>query len=246
MADNSRTHLLIGEAGVEKLKKAHVTVCGLGAVGSYAVEALVRAGIGNIMLVDYDYVSESNINRQLFALNSTIGIKKTKVAEERIRDINPDCAIKIFDTFIDEHSNPVIMDGPVDVLIDAIDSLSAKVHLIANAFERKIPVVSSMGAAGRMDANAIITADLSETRNCPLARFVRRRLHRRGITEGIRCVFSTETAVKKEQEIENAHNGKRTQPVIGSISYVTGIYGLKAAYEAIKIILEDDFVKQKN
>lgn len=237
MTELNRTVLLLGEAGAEKLKNAHVTVCGLGAVGSYAVEALARAGVGHLRLVDYDTVSASNVNRQLFALHSTVGLKKTDVAAERVLDINPLCDVTVFDTYIDEHSNPLIMEGRVDVLIDAIDSLSAKVHLIANARRNGIPVVASMGAAGRMDANAIITADLSETHTCPLARFVRRRLHRQDIYQGVRCVFSTEVAVKKAEEHQIVHDGKRTPPVLGSISYVTGIYGLKAAFEAVRIIL---------
>ena len=232
-----RTAILLGKESTERLANAHVTVCGLGAVGSYAVEALARAGIGHLRLVDYDIVNITNINRQLFALSSTVGLKKTQVAENRVKDINPFCQVDIFDTYIDEISNPLIMDGRVDVMIDAIDSLSAKVHLIANAYRKNIPVISSMGAAGRLDANAIITADLSETHTCPLARFVRRRLHRQDIQSGIRCVFSTEVAMKKKNDDQIPHDGKRKAPVLGSISYVTAIYGLKAAYEAIHILL---------
>jgi len=240
MTELNRTVLLLGEARAEKLKNAHVTVCGLGAVGSYAVEALARAGVGHLRLVDYDRISASNINRQLFALHSTVGMKKTDVAEQRVKDINPDCHVEIFDTYIDEISNPLIMAGQVDVMIDAIDSLSAKVYLIANAYRKHIPVVASMGAAGRMDANAITTADLSETHTCPLARFVRRRLHRQDIMSGVRCIFSTEVAVKKQQEHQVMSDGKRTPPVLGSISYVTGIYGLKAAFEAIRILVGEE------
>jgi len=192
-----RTELLLGRKGVEKLKNAHVTVAGLGAVGSYAVEALARAGVGHLRLVDYDVVNSSNINRQLYALESTVGMPKTEISEKRIYDINPDCKLDIIDTFIDEHSNPQILSDPIDVLIDAIDSLSAKIHLIYNAHVKNIHVVSSMGAAGRLDANQIFTGDLSETHTCPLARFVRIRLHRRGLYKGIRCVYSTEPPIKK-------------------------------------------------
>lgn len=238
MSWTDRTELLLGTDQVEALSKAHVTVCGLGAVGSFAVEALARAGVGHLTLVDYDRVHESNINRQLFALHSTVGMKKTELAEKRILDINPDCRVTVFDTYIDEISNPKIMESPMDVMIDAIDSLSAKVHLIANAYRKGVPVVTSMGAAGRMDANAIITADLAETHTCPLARFVRRRLHRQDIFEGIRCVFSSEVPVKKKEEDQAPHDGKRQAPVLGSISYVTAIYGLKAAYEALAILLK--------
>jgi tRNA A37 threonylcarbamoyladenosine dehydratase len=232
-----RTEILLGPEGMRRLKDAHVTVCGLGAVGSYAVEALARAGVGHLRIVDYDRVNITNINRQLFALTSTLDIKKSEVAERRIRDINPDCAVEVFDTYIDEHSNPLIMDGRVDVMIDAIDSLSAKVHLIANAWRKGIPVISSMGAAGRLDAGAVVVADLSETHTCPLARFVRRRLHRQEIFTGVRCVFSTEVAMKKRADDQIPHDGQRKAPVLGSISYVTAIYGLRAAAEAIHTLL---------
>ncbi|GAB6096477.1 tRNA threonylcarbamoyladenosine dehydratase [Desulfatiferula olefinivorans] len=237
MTWNDRTRLLIGDAGIDRLARARVTVCGLGAVGSFAVEALARAGVGHLRLVDYDTVDPTNINRQLFALTSTVGMKKTRVAEERVRDIHPGCRVEIIDALIDEHSRPRIMEGPMDVLVDAIDSLSAKVYLIAGAYRAGIPVVSSMGAAGRLDANAVVTADLSETHTCPLARFVRRRLHRLGISGGVRCVFSTETAVKKDETRQHPHDGNRVAPVLGSISYVTAIFGLKAAYEVIACLL---------
>lgn len=238
MSWTGRTELLIGKKQVEALAQSHVTVCGLGAVGSFAVESLARAGVGHLTLVDYDTVHESNINRQLFALHSTVGMKKTELAEKRIIDINPHCHVTVFDTYIDETSNPLIMEGPMDVLVDAIDSLSAKVHLIANAYRKGVPVVTSMGAAGRMDANAVTTADLSETHTCPLARFVRRRLHRQEIFGGVRCVFSTEVPEKKKEEDQMPHDGMRKAPVLGSISYVTAIYGLKAAYEALAILLK--------
>lgn len=232
-----RTERLLGADAITKLADSRVIVCGLGAVGSFAVESLARAGVGTLRIVDYDTVNPSNINRQLLALDSTVGIKKTEVAARRVNDINPECHLEIFDTYIDENSNPEIMQGEVDVLIDAIDSLSAKVHLIANAYRQNIHVVSSMGAAGRFDANAITTGDLSETHTCPLARFVRRRLHRQDIRTGVRCVFSTEVAQKKQEENQEPHDGYRKAPVLGSISYVTAIFGLKATYEAIQYLV---------
>lgn len=238
-----RTALLLGTERIEKIHNAHVTVCGLGGVGSYAVEALARAGVGHLTLVDFDGVSPSNINRQLFALESTLGMPKTEVARKRVLDIHPSCDLTVINTFIDEHSNPVILSRKTDVLIDAIDSLSAKVHLIANAYEKKIHVVSSMGAGGRLDANAITTCDLSETHTCPLARFVRIRLHRRNIFTGVRCVFSTEPPVMKkiapdhsDDDSETLKQSEKKQPVIGSISYMPAIFGLKAAFEAISHI----------
>ncbi len=233
----NRTELLIGDAGIEKLRNACVTVCGLGAVGSYAVEALARAGVGSLRIVDYDVVNKTNINRQLYALHSTIGEKKAAVAKKRILDINPECHVEVFDTFINHGTNPDVLAAPFDVLIDAIDSLSAKFHLIMDAYREGIYVISSMGAAGRVDANLVTSGDLSETHTCPLARFVRHRLHRQDIFTGVRCIYSTEIPKKKQEEEQLPNDGSRTAPVLGSISYLTGIFGLKAAYEAIDFIL---------
>lgn len=237
---HARTEQLLGEEGLETLKAAHVTICGLGAVGSFAAEALARAGVGHLTLVDYDVVSQSNINRQLYALSSTVGLKKSAVAEARIKDINPDCRVTVFDCFIGEETSEAILGRPMDVVVDAIDSLSSKIHLIANAAERGIPTVTSMGAAGKLDADAVTCGDLSETQVCRLAKSVRRRLHRRGLYEGVRCVYSTEPPRKNPSTTgeEPADDGFRVAPVLGSISYLTGIFGLKVAGEAIRMILE--------
>ncbi|MCG8471559.1 MAG: tRNA threonylcarbamoyladenosine dehydratase [Desulfobacterales bacterium] len=237
---HARTEQLLGKEGLEKLRKAHVTLCGLGAVGSFAAEALARSGVGHLSIVDYDVVSQSNINRQLYALISTVGMKKSEVARARINDINPDCQVTVFDCFIGEETTDMILDRPMDVLVDAIDSLSSKVFLIKNARERMIPMVSSMGAAGKMDAGAIMAGDISETRICPLARSVRRRLHKMGIFDGVRCVYSTEKAKNKNPSTvgeEAGHDGHRTAPVLGSISYLTAIFGLRVAAEATTMIL---------
>ncbi len=236
----SRTEQLLGEEKLERLAGASVVVCGLGAVGSFAVEALARAGIGRLRLVDYDKVSLNNINRQLYALSSTVDMKKAQVAKERVMDINPACQLEIMDTFINHDAMESLLSGHVDVVLDAIDSLSAKVHLIKDSLEKGIHVVSSMGAAGKMDANAITTGDISRTHTCPLARAVRRRLHRMDIREGVTCVYSTEPPRVKSLSSsveEPSFDGNRTAPVIGSISYMTAIFGMKAAYETIDHIL---------
>ncbi|VFQ45622.1 tRNA threonylcarbamoyladenosine dehydratase [Desulfoluna butyratoxydans] len=237
---HARTEQLLGRDGLDRLREAHVTICGLGAVGSFAAEALARAGVGKLTLVDYDVVSESNINRQLYALSSTVGMKKSAVAEARIKDINPECEVTVFDCFINEETTDTILDRPMDVVVDAIDSLSSKVFLIINAKERNIPIVASMGAAGKLDANLITSGDISETRICPLAKSVRRRLHKKGVFDGVRCVYSTEPARKNPSTTgeEPTDDGQRIAPVLGSISYLTAIFGLKAAGEAIGVILD--------
>ena len=236
-----RTKLLLGEEAMKKIRDSHVTVCGLGGVGSHAVESLCRAGVGHLTLVDCDVASESNLNRQLFALESTLGAPKTEAARRRVVDINPSCDLTLMNCLIDETTNPVILSRRTDVLIDAIDSLSAKVHLIANAHEAKIHVVSSMGAGGRIDANAITTGDIAETHTCPLARFVRIRLHRRNIYSGVRCVFSTEKPIMKKLSMDQAalsdQSDIKKTPIIGSISYLPAIFGFKAAFEALLHII---------
>ncbi|WP_300674855.1 tRNA threonylcarbamoyladenosine dehydratase [Desulfoluna sp.] len=237
---HARTEQLLGEEGLETLKDARVTLCGLGAVGSFAAEALARAGVGHLTLVDYDVVSPSNINRQLYALTSTVGMKKTAVAEARIKDINPECEVTVFDCFLNEETTDKILAHPRDVVVDAIDSLSAKVFLIIDARKLGLPVVSSMGAAGKLDSDAITCADISDTCICPLAKCVRRRLHRNGVFDGVRCVYTTERTMKNPSAVaeEPADDGFRAAPVLGSISYITGIFGLKVAGEVIRIILE--------
>ena len=229
---HARTEQLLGEEGLEKLKRAHVTICGLGAVGSFAAEALARAGVGHLSLVDYDVVSESNINRQLYALTSTVGLKKSAVAEALWVDI--------FDCFIGEETTEAILGRPMDVVVDAIDSLSSKVHLIVNAAARDIPIVASMGAAGKVDADAVTCGDISETCVCGLAKSVRRRLHRKGLYKGVRCIYSTEPSRKNPSTTDETptDDGFRVAPVLGSISYLTGVFGLRAAGEAIRIILQ--------
>ena len=171
-----RTLRLIGDSAMERLHNARVTVAGLGAVGSYAVEGLARAGVGNLCVIDFDHVEPSNINRQLYALESTLGQAKTDLCVKRIHDINPDCNVTPMNLFITQESVSEVIDPAPDILIDAIDSLNAKVTLIVSAIEAGIVVCSSMGAARRMDTTKIRIADISKTRHCPLARFGRNKL----------------------------------------------------------------------
>jgi len=243
-----RTELLFGKEKLEKIKNATVAICGLGAVGSFALESLVRTGIGNIIVVDFDVVGESNINRQILALDSTIGMQKTDVAEQRIKDINPNCNVTKLPFFIDHTTVQQIFDLKPDVVIDAIDSLTPKCTLLEQCVLQGQYVISSMGAARRTDPTKIKVVDISKTENCPLARFVRRRLRRRGIKKGVSCIFSTEDAPKQSdargdgtglsEEAEEFYRGHgRVQ--MGSFSCITGIFGLIAAKEAIFHIIEE-------
>jgi tRNA A37 threonylcarbamoyladenosine dehydratase len=234
-----RTEMLFGKEGMERLRAARVAVVGLGGVGSYAVEALARAGIGGLRLVDFDDIKESNINRQLYALGSTVGRKKVEVAGERVMDINPDCKLEILPVFADGETTAGILRKPLDAVIDAIDSVGPKIQFLSSAVASGVFVVSSMGAATRSDPSAIRVGDISATRICPLARYIRTRLRKRGVNSGIQCVYSIEPATEQSKEIpeeehaEDAFNRGRTRTPLGSFSCLPGIFGLIAAREVI-------------
>ncbi|TFH16359.1 MAG: tRNA threonylcarbamoyladenosine dehydratase [Lentisphaerales bacterium] len=237
----ARTEMLLGSQAMARLRNSRVAVVGLGAVGSYAVEGLARSGIGHIRIVDFDEVRASNINRQLYALDSTLGRPKVEIARERILDINPDCEVDARQEFVDAATAPSILEPPVDVLIDAIDSVSPKVELLSVVAGTDIFALSSMGAASRTDPGLVRVGDISETEACPLARRIRKLLKRRGIGTGIRCVYSIEApgtagdAARRPENVEEEEaleRGRKRAP-IGSFSCLTGIFGLVAAREAI-------------
>lgn len=244
-----RTERLLGREAMARLRDAHVAVVGLGAVGSYAVEGLVRAGVGSLRIVDFDVIRPSNINRQLYAADSTLGRPKTEVACERVADIHPDCRVEALTCFSDETTRPHILRPPLDVVIDAIDSVGPKIALLADCVRAGLPVVSSMGAASRLDPGAVRVGDISETQSCPLARHVRLRLRRMGIAKGVRCVYSMEPpraeasgvnpdGDSRDGEEEACRRGRDRRP-LGSFSCLTGIFGLTAAAEALSILLGD-------
>lgn len=230
---------MIGESAVRRLAESSVAVFGLGGVGSYAVEALARAGVGRLRLVDFDEIKYSNFNRQLYALEATVGRKKVEVAAERIAQINPACIVDKRDIFADAASMPDLLSPPLDVVIDAIDSLSSKVALLSAAHGLGRPTVTCMGASTRLDPLAVRVGDISESSVCPLARMVRKKLHALGVFKGILCVYSVEPAdtvrASESAEPENFVRG-RTRPSLGSISYMPALFGLLAAREAIGII----------
>ncbi len=194
MQENSfytKTELLLGEDSINKLKNASVAVVGLGGVGSYAAEAVVRCGVGNITLIDKDIVDITNTNRQLYALNSTIGEEKSTVAKKRCLDINPECEVTAVTANISREIIPVILSGNYDYVIDAIDDVNAKVDLIRYAYEKNIPIITSMGMGNKTDISKISLAHIEKTSVCPLARVMRKRLKDEGIKK-IMCVYSTE------------------------------------------------------
>lgn len=236
-----RTELLLGAEGLARLRNARVRVAGLGAVGSYAVEGLAHAGIGHLRLVDFDIVQPSNINRQLYALESTVGRPKVEVAAERVLDINPGCEVDVRRAFIDGDTAPDLLAGGFEAVIDAIDSLGPKVALLRAAHRAGLWTVSCMGAATRTDPLSIRIGDIASTERCPLARFVRKRLRRDGIASGIRCVYSLEPArapAPHDADTDPAapgfeHRRGRKRRPLGSLSTRTGMFGLTAATEVI-------------
>jgi len=239
----ARTEQLLGVEGLARLAGARVGVFGLGGVGSFAVEALARAGVGHLRLVDYDCVNPTNLNRQLFALHSTVGRPKVELAEARVRDINPQCQVDARQVFINGETIQGLLEPELDLVVDAIDSLSSKVILLAAGVGQGLKVVSSMGAGGRLDGGQVLCGDLDETRVCPLARVVRQRLHRLGVRTGIRCVYTLEPALNTlphDPGDAGEHLGEgRPRTPIGTISYMPALFGLRVAQEALAMLLAE-------
>lgn len=223
---------LIGEENFNKLQRAHVAVFGIGGVGSYAAEALVRAGIGKLTFVDGDNVAESNLNRQLIALHSTIGKNKAAVMKQRALDIRPDGDLYAKEYFFDEKTENGFDFSDYTYVADCIDSVKSKTLLIERARQSGVPVISSMGAGNKLNGNAFRVAEIEKTRECPLARIMRKELKARGIT-GVKAVYSEEKPLAPDKS--RAADGER---FIGSISYVPSAAGLLLAGTIIQDILK--------
>lgn len=230
----SRTELLIGEEGLARLAQAHVLLVGVGGVGAYAAEQLCRAGIGEFTLVDADTVSLSNINRQLPALHSTVGQAKVEVMARRLLDINPGLRLHCVQEFLrDERTSEILDAAPYDCVLDAIDTLSPKVYLIYQALQRRMAVVSVMGAGGKMDPGQVQVADISKSHHCHLAKAVRKRLYRLGVHHGVEVVFSAEN-VPEEAVVIDQDESINKLSTVGTISYMPAVFGCFAAYAVIR------------
>lgn len=225
-----RTEKLIGSDNLEILKKSSVAVIGLGGVGSYAVEAIGRSGIGEILIVDSDRIEETNLNRQLPALLSTIGEYKTDVVEKRLLDINPMVKITKHSVRLNENNLDDILSGHYDYVIDAIDSVPDKIALIRYCVTNRIPIVSAMGAANRINPTMLKVEDIKNTSVCPLAKKIRRELRNYGINEGVQVVYSTENPIKSE------YDGSTR---LGSISFVPGTMGLLLASVVVRNLINE-------
>ncbi len=229
-----RTELLLGPAALERLQNAHVLVAGLGGVGGYAAEAICRAGVGEMTIVDNDRVTPSNRNRQLLALNSTEGNDKTGLMATRLHDINPALKLHPYSVYLKDEQIPEILQQHYDYVIDAIDTLSPKIFFIKHCMEKKLPLVSSMGAGGRMDPSQVRVGDVSESFGCPFAQVVRKKIHGWGIRSGFQVVFSPEKVIKGSVVVtDDAPNKKST---VGTISYMPAIFGLTAASVVIRAV----------
>ncbi|MBB1574801.1 MAG: tRNA threonylcarbamoyladenosine dehydratase [Flavobacteriaceae bacterium] len=234
-----RTELLIKEEGIERLQSANILIVGLGGVGSFAAEFLVRSGIGNLTIVDGDTVDITNINRQLPALNSTIGKNKTDVVAERILDINPKINLKKINEFLEpERMEEILTQEKFDYVLDCIDSLSPKLALIITCKRKKIKLVSAMGAGGKTDPSKVMVRDISKTNNCFLAKQIRKKLKKEQIHKGFRCVFSTEIQDENSLKMTDGSNYKKS--FYGTISYMPAIFGLYAAAEVIRFLLKKE------
>lgn len=228
----SRTALVLGEAALERLANARVAVFGVGGVGGFVCEALARAGVGSIALFDADTVSLSNINRQLVALHSTVGRPKVEVMAERIADINPDCRVLAHRVFyLPENADDYPLDS-YDYVVDAIDTVSAKIELAVRCSAQGIPLIASMGTGNRLDASLFSVTDISKTHSCPLARVMRRELRNRGITH-LRVLFSPEpAATPTDAPPAEEAPGRRSVP--GSVSFVPSVAGLLIAGQVVR------------
>lgn len=232
-----RTELLIGKNALTQLQQSHVLIVGLGGVGSFAAEFIARSGVGAMTIIDGDEVDPTNKNRQLPALDSTVGKKKAALIGERIKDINPEINLRVIEQFQRPEDNiRLIESNNFDYVMDCIDSVSPKLYLIKTCYEQKQRFISSMGAGGKMDASKVSVSDISKTFNCPFARTVRKRLKRHKITKGFKVVFNYSELNKESLKLTDGSNFKKS--FYGTISYMPALFGLRMASEVIQDLVK--------
>jgi len=239
-----RTILQIGLDGQNRLKNSKILLLGCGGVGASCAEFLARAGVGNITIVDGDKVNTSNINRQLCALNSTIGKLKTQVTKDRLLDINPLAKIDIISEYVkDARMQEIILSDNWDYIVDAIDTLSPKVYLLYYAIINEYKIISSMGAGGRFNPELVKVVDVADSFNCQLASAIRKKLHKLNIFTGFKVVFSPEFVDKKNLIITNDELNKKS--IVGTVSYMPALFGLHCASTVIRDLLEENTVNKQ-
>ncbi|WP_284637966.1 tRNA threonylcarbamoyladenosine dehydratase [Paenibacillus silviterrae] len=240
----SRTELAVGPEGLEVLKNSSVAVLGIGGVGSIAAEALARTGIGRVILIDKDVVDITNINRQVIAFLSTVGQPKAELMKERIAQINPECDAVALKMFYTEETYERLFEYPLDYVLDASDTVTYKIHVIKQCLERKIPIISSMGAANKMDPTKFQVADISQTKIDPLARVIRHKLRKEGIKKGVKVVYSTEEPLKPRVDVtqrivpENAPEIRKAQQPPASNAFVPPVAGLIMVSVVVRDLLK--------
>ncbi|MCE5171737.1 tRNA threonylcarbamoyladenosine dehydratase [Paenibacillus profundus] len=240
----SRTELAIGPEGLEKLKNSTVAVLGIGGVGSIAAEALARTGVGRIILIDKDVVDITNLNRQIHALTTTVGQKKAELMQERIKLINPDCDAIALNMFYTDETCEELFKYELDYVVDASDTISYKIHLIKECLRRKLPIISCMGAANKMDPTRFQVADISKTSVDPIARVVRQKLRKEGIKKGVKVVFSTEEPMKPRSDVtekivpETAPDIRKAKQPPASNSFVPPVAGLIMVSAVVRDLLK--------
>ena len=233
----SRTEMLIGKEGMQKLQDAKVAIFGIGGVGSYVVEGLVRAGISSFILVDNDEVSISNLNRQIIATRKTIGMAKVEASKDRILEINPNANVEIYKEFFMPNSK-AFFDETVDYIVDCIDTVTGKIELVIRANNLNIPIISSMGTGNKLDPTKFEVTDIFKTEVCPLARVMRKELKNKGIKK-LKVVYSKEEPIKIEKNLENSKMEFENKKIVpGSISFVPSVAGLIIAGEVIKDLIK--------
>lgn len=241
----SRTELAFGPEGIEAMKNSTVAVLGIGGVGSIAVEALARTGVGRIIMIDKDVVDITNVNRQIHALTTTIGQQKTELMRDRVKLINPDCDAIALNMFYTEETYEKLFEYDLDYVIDASDTISYKIHLIKQCLQRKIPIISSMGAANKMDPSRFQVADISKTSVDPIARVIRHKLRKEGIKKGVKVVFSTEEPIKPRVDVTQKivpdtapKNIRKAQQPPSSNAFVPPVAGLIMVSVVVKDLLK--------
>jgi tRNA A37 threonylcarbamoyladenosine dehydratase len=231
-----RTELLVQKEGLDKLQKANILIVGLGGVGSYAAEFIARAGINKMTIVDGDVFDETNKNRQLPALDSTIGKSKAQVLAARLRDINKDIELTVLEEFLSPERAYEIVSKEFDYVLDCIDTITPKVNLIVAARRKKVKIISSMGAGGKLDATKIKVKDISKTKNCTMARVLRKRLKERKVDKGVKAIYSDEVQIATSVKRTDGTNFKKSY--YGTISYMPAAFGLQAAAHVINYIIK--------
>ena len=232
----TRTELLIGKENIEKLRQSHVLIAGLGGVGAYAAEQICRAGVGKMTIVDSDVVQQSNRNRQLLALTSTIGKSKVEMMKERLLLINPELEVNALQVYLIDDKIPEVLNlANYDYVVDAIDTLSPKIFFIVNVFQKGFPLVSSMGAGGKFDPTQVRIEDISKSYNCKLAYYIRKKIHKFDIYKGFKAVFSAEEVEKSAIVVSD--NEKNKKSTVGTISYMPAVFGCACASVVIRELI---------